>query len=93
MLKNITNFFSKKQKAIQDEIALKSKIDEVLGEFIKDEVLKKRELDYHLSYTVSKGVIRIQIDNKLIAQEIALKIRGLENELKKRGVIFKKLLI
>lgn len=93
MLKNVTNFFSRKQKAIQDEISLKSKIDEVLGEFIKEEVLKKTELDYQLSYTVSKGIVRIQTNNKLIAQEIALRIKILEDQLRKEGVEFRKVLV
>ncbi|HXK41093.1 MAG TPA: hypothetical protein VJ046_03295 [Candidatus Paceibacterota bacterium] len=93
MLKNTKDIFSKKQKAIQDEIALKSKVDEVLTKFVKEEVIKKVDLDYRPSYTVNKGVIKIETDNKLIAQEIALRIRGLEEKLKKEGVVFRKLLI
>lgn len=93
MLKSITAIFQRKQMSIKDEIALKSKVDEVLHKFIKEEVIKKTELDYQFSYTVNKGVIKVKIDNKLIAQEIALRIRGLENELRNRGAIFKKLLI
>jgi len=93
MLKNTKDVFSKKQKAIQDEIALKLKVDEVLTKFVKEEVLKNADLDYHPSYTVNKGVIKIETDNKLIAQEIALRIRGLEKLLKDNGVVFKKVLI
>lgn len=93
MLESTAAIFQKKRRSIKDEIDLKSKIDKVLGEFIKEKVLKKTELDYQFSYTVSKGVIRIKTDNRLIAQEVALRIRGLENELRNRGVIFKKLLI
>lgn len=93
MLKNIKDIFSKKQKAIKDKIALKSKVDEVLTKFIKEEILKKADLDCHLSYTVNKGVIKIETDNKLIAQEVALRIRGLEEKLRKEGVAFRKVLI
>ena len=93
MLKNTKDIFSKKQKAIQDEIALKSKVDEVLTKFVKEEVIKKVDLDYRPSYTVNKGVIKIETDNKLIAQEIALRIRGLEKILKDNEVVFKKVLI
>ena len=93
MLKNTKDIFSKKQKAIQDEIALKSKVDEVLTKFVKEEVIKKVDLDYRPSYTVNKGVIKIETDNKLIAQEIALRIRGLEEKLRKEGVEFRKVLV
>jgi len=72
---------------------MKLKIDEVFARFVKEEVLKKTDLDYHLSYTINKGIIKIELDNKLIAQEIALKIRILENELRNEGIIFRKLLI
>jgi len=93
MLKVISNLFSKKIKAIEDELSMKLKVDEVLTKFIKEEILKKADLDYKLSYTVNKGVIKLEMDNKLIAQEIALRIRGLEDKLKKEGVVFRKLLI
>jgi len=93
MLKTITSLFHKKRKAIEDELSTKSKIDKVLAEFIKEEVLKKADLDYRLSFAINKGMIKIETDNKLIAQEIALRIRGLEKRLKNEGVIFQKLLI
>lgn len=93
MFKNITNFFSRKQKAIQEEIALKSKIDENLLNFIEENILKKSDIEYNLSYTFSKGVIKIETDNKLIAQEVAIRIKLIEDHLKSKGVAFKKLLI
>ena len=93
MLKNITPLFHKKRKAIEDELSMKVKVDEVLTKFVKEEVLKNADLNCRLSYTINKGVIKIETDNKLIAQEIALRIRGLENELRNKGVNFKKLLI
>ena len=93
MFKNTTGFFLRKRKAIEDELSTKSKINEVLTKFVKEEVLKNTDLDYHSSYTINKGVIKIETDNKLIAQEIALRIRGLENKLRKEGVVFRKLLI
>ena len=93
MLKTVSNLFSKKRKAIEDELSMKLKVDEVLTKFVKEEVLKNADIDYTLSYTVNKGVIKIEMDNKLIAQEIALRIRGLEDKLKKEGVVFRKLLI
>ena len=93
MLKTITSLFHKKRKAIEDELSTKSKIDKVLTEFIKEEILKKADLDYRLSFAINKGMIKIETDNKLIAQEIALRIRGLEKRLKNEGVIFQKLLI
>ena len=68
---------------------MKLKVDEVLTKFVKEEVLKKADLDYRPSYTVNKGVIKIETDNKLIAQEIALRIRGLEEKLRKEGVEFR----
>lgn len=93
MLKDARNIFSRKQKAIQEEIALKLKIDKTLAEFIKTEILKKADMNYKSSYTVTKGIIKINTDNKLIAQEIALRIRILEKKLKENGAIFKRLLI
>jgi len=93
MLKNITTLFHKKRKAIEDELDMKIKVDEVLTKFVKEEVIKKADLDYYPSYTVNKGVIKIETDNKLIAQEIALRIRGLEEKLKKEGVVFRKVLV
>ncbi len=93
MLKNITHIFSVKKKAIQDEITLKSKTEEVLTGFMKKEVLKKVDMDYRLSFTINKGVIKIETDNKLIAQEIALRIRSIEERLRGEGVNFRKLLI
>ena len=93
MLKNITNFFQRKQKAIQDEIALKSKIDEMVGKFVREEIMKNADMEYKLSYTLNKGVIKIETDSKIIAQEIALRIRVIENKLRSEGVIFKKLLV
>jgi len=72
---------------------MKSKVDAVLIKFIKEEIFKKVDFDYHPSYTLNKGVIKIETDNKIIAQEIALKIRVLEEKLKNEGVVFKKLLV
>jgi len=89
----MTGFFLRKRKIIEDELSTKSKIDKVLTEFIKEEILKKADLDYRLSFAINKGMIKIETDNKLIAQEIALRIRGLEKRLKNEGVIFQKLLI
>jgi hypothetical protein len=93
MLKNITPLFHKKRKAIEDELSMKSKVDAVLIKFIKEEIFKKADFDYHPSYTLNKGVIKIETDNKIIAQEIALRIRVLEEKLKNEGVVFKKLLV
>ena len=93
MFKNFKNIFSRKIKAIEDEIALKSKIDDVLSKFVKDEILNRSNLTYNLSYKINNGVIKIETDNKVIAQEIALRIRVMENKLREEGVVFKKLLV
>lgn len=93
MLKNIANFFHKKKKNIEDEIILKLEIDKTINVFVKKEILNNKNLDYKLSYSLNRGVIKLETENKIIAQEIALRIRLLENELKNRGVKFKKLLI
>ncbi len=93
MLKNIASLFHKKIKAIEDELSMKLKVDEVLTKFVKEEILKNTDLDYRPSYTVNKGVIKIETDNKLIAQEIALRIRIIENRLRKEGVVFRKVLV
>ena len=94
MLKNITNIFSRRRKIIEEEIDLKARIDEILTKFIKEDVLNNKSgLNYKLSYTVNKGIIRIDIDNKIIAQEIALRIRNLESKLRNYNISFKKLLI
>ena len=94
MLKNITSIFSRRIKTIKEEIDLKSRIDEILVKFIKEDVLnKKTDLSYKLSYTVNKGIIRIETDNKIIAQEIALRIRILEAKLRDNNISFKKILI
>lgn len=94
MFKNITGIFSGRKKTIEEEINLKSKIDEILTKFVKEDVLnKKADFEYRLSYTVNKGIIRIETDNKLIAQEIALRIKNLEDKLRNNNISFKKLLI
>ena len=93
MLKNITSLFSKKRKAIEDELIMKLKINEVLTKFVKEDILKNVDLDYHPSYTIRKGVIKIETDSKVIAQEIALRIRIIEEKLKKEGVVFRKVLV
>ena len=88
MFKTITTLFYKKRKEIENEITAKIKIDEVLGKFLREEILKNSGLDQQFSYTVNKGIIKIETDNKIIAQEIALRIRSLENELRNKGVNF-----
>ena len=93
MFKNFKNIFSRKIKAIEDEIALKSKIDGVISKFVKDEILNRSNLICNLSYKLNNGVIKIETDNKIIAQEIALRIRVIENRLRSEGVVFKKLLV
>lgn len=93
MFRNFKNVFSKKQKAIEDEIALKSKINEVLFKFVQEEILKKADIEYQLSYTINKGIIKMEVDSKLVAQEIALRIRSLEDKLKSEGINFRKLLV
>ena len=93
MLKTITSLFSKRRKIIEDELDMKSKIDKNLPLLIGEEILKRADIKYKLSYTINKGVIKIETDNKLVAQEIAIRIRWLEERLKKQGVVFKKLLI
>jgi len=93
MLRTVTTLFSKKRKAIEDELSMKSKVDKILSKFVKEEILKNTNLDCKLSYSVNKGIIKIEMDNKLIAQEIALRIRVIEKELKKEGIVFRKLLV
>ena len=93
MLKNITNIFSKKKKVIENELDMKSSINKILDKFIKEEILKGSEIDYNLSYTTNKGVIKIETNNKLIAQEIAIRIRTLEGKLRSEKISFNKLLI
>lgn len=93
MFRNFKNLFSRKQKAIEDEIALKSKINGVLSIFLREDILKKADIECQLSYSINKGVIKIETDNKIIAQEVALRIRVLEQKLRSEGVVFRKLLI
>lgn len=93
MFKNISNLFHKKIKKIEDEVRAKTKTNEVVSKFIKEEILKNSGLDCQLSYTFNKGIIKIETDNKLIDQEIALRIRIIEEKLRKEGVVFRKLLI
>lgn len=93
MFKNISNLFHKKIKKIEDEVRAKTKTNEVVSKFIKEEILKNSGLDCQLSYTFNKGIIKIETDNKLIDQEIALRIRIIEERLRKEGVVFRKLLI
>ena len=93
MLRNITTLFHKKIKAIEYELNAKIKIDETLSKFLREEILKNTEIDCQLSYTFNKGIVKIETNNKLVAQEIALRIRYLEEKLRKEGVVFRKLLI
>ncbi len=93
MFNNFKSIFFNRQKAIQDEVALKSKVDEVLINFVKEEILKKVDLDYQLSYALNRGIIKIETDNKIIAQEIALRIGTIEKRLRKEGVVFRKVLV
>lgn len=93
MFKTFTSIFFKKQKAVEEEIALRSKIDKTLTAFVKEEILKNADMECNLSYTINKGVLRINTSDKVVAQEIALKIRVLEKEFKDSGVDIKKLLI
>lgn len=93
MLKNINDFFSKKYKEVQDKIDLKFKTEDILTGFLKEEILKGADIDYQLSFVVNDGVIKIRTDNKIIAQEIALKISFIEKKLRGKGVKFKKLII
>lgn len=93
MFKNFKNIFSNKQKAIEEEIALKSKINNVLSVFLKEEILKGANIEYQLSYTLNKGIVKIETDNKIIAQEVALRIRVLEEKLRSEGIVFRKVLI
>ena len=93
MFKNISSLFNKRIKSIEEEVNAKNKIDETLLRFVKEEILKNSGLDCRLSYTFNKGIIKIETDNKLIDQEIALRIRIIEERLRREGVVFKKLLI
>jgi hypothetical protein len=93
MLKNIATLFHKKIKSIEDELNTKTKIDEVLSKFLREEILKNTEIDCQLSYTFNKGIVKIETNNKLVAQEFALRIRYLEEKLRKEGIVFRKLLI
>jgi len=93
LLRNITTFFHRKRKAIEEEIDLKSKIDKNLPILIREEILKRADVEYKLFYTINRGVIKIETDNKLVAQEIAIRIRWLEERLRNSGINFKKLLI
>lgn len=93
MFRNFKNIFSRRQKAIEEEIASKSKIDKILPEFVRKEILKNADLDYRLSFTLNKGIIKIETDSKLIAQEIALRIKILDDRLREDGVVFRKVLV
>lgn len=93
MFTNLSNLFNKKIKSIEGEVKTKTKTNEVLSKFVKEEILKNSGLDCRLSYTFNKGIIKIETDNKIIDQEIALRIRIIEERLRREGVVFKKLLI
>lgn len=93
MFKNFSFFFHKKEKEIKEEIFLKSKIDGTLNKLVREEILKNSDLEYDLLYSINKGVIKIKTNNKVLAQEIALKISSLEKKLKDDGIVFNKLLI
>jgi len=93
MLKNIASIFSRKRKVIEDEIVVKAKIDELISKFVKEEILKNKDVKFKLTYTLNKDVVKIETDNKIIAQEIALRIRSLETKLRNDGISIKKLLI
>ena len=93
MLRNIKDVFYIKKKGIEDEIILKSKTEKIVSKFVKEEIIKNSGLDFNLSYTFNKGIIKIETGNKLIAQEIALRIRSIEERLRDEGVNFRKLLI
>lgn len=93
MFKDFAKFLYKREKKIKDNFFLRSKIDEILAKTLKEEVLKNSDLKYGLSYSVNNGIIKIKTDNKIIAQEIALRINILEKKLKDSGIVFNKLLI
>lgn len=93
LFKNATHFFYRKKVSIEEETRLKSRVNETLVKFLEEEVLKSLDIEYKLAYTVSKGIIKIETKNKLIAQEIALRIRFLEEKLRKEGIVFKKLMV
>ncbi len=93
MLKNVSGFLFKKQKEIQNNFDLKSKTLIILDKFINEDILRNQKIDYKISLAVNKGVIKIKTNNKLVDQEIALRIRSLEMNLKNSGVEFKKVLI
>lgn len=93
MFRSVTNLFHKKKSFIEGEIGLKNKVDNILPKLIREEILEGSNLTPKLSYTISRGIIKIETENKVIAQEIALKIRRLERRLKDEGVDFVKLLV
>lgn len=93
MFKKTTDLFYRKKKNIEDEILLKLKINKILSKFVKEQIIKKPDFEYKISYTLNKGIVKIETDNKIIAQEIALRTRVLENELKKEGLALRKVLI
>lgn len=69
------------------------KIDKIIAEFIDKEVFKKSDFNHQLSHSFNKGIIKIETDNKIIAQEIALRIKLLEERLRREGIEFRKLLV
>lgn len=93
MFKKIAGVFSNKKSLISKELELRLKIDDVFSKFIKNQILKESDFKYKISYSIERDIIKIKTDNKLIDQEIAIRIKSLEDKLKQSGVVFKKLLI
>lgn len=93
MFKKVAGIFSKKKILISKELEFRVKIDDIVNKFIKNQILKESDFKYELTYSMDKDIIRIKTNSKLIDQEIALRIKTLEDKLKQNGVVFKKLLI
>lgn len=93
MFRGLGGIFGRKLKSFEEELASRIKIESALDQFISEHFEGLPDVRSQVSFTIQNGLVRIQTDNKLIAQEIAIRIRILDELARSKGARYNKMLI
>jgi len=94
MFKEISNVFDKKRKFFNDSNKKDSEVNEILKTFLKDEFGENlKGFSFVVRYNPKDNSLIITSDNKIIANELSLRLTKLHSKLKDRGIKLGRILI